>query len=166
VPLTESAVLGDYIPGDPDPVTPPPPFGRLVGSYTITERNEGTALARAAAEQFATAGEEHVGPAGADAVRHELIVTHNFLIGWFIRQALDALAQPQPAVLRAHRDLVPDRPARVPGQLNDAVGSQAQAMQAALTSAAALTAARHSSIWDTAGPGLRESAGRAVADCR
>jgi len=61
-----------------------------VGSYTITERNEGAALARAAVEQFAGTGEEHLGPAGADAVRHELIVTHNFLIGWFIRQALDA----------------------------------------------------------------------------
>ena len=61
-----------------------------MGSYTITERNEGAALARAAVEQFAGTGEEHLGPAGADAVRHELIVTHNFLIGWFIRQALDA----------------------------------------------------------------------------
>ena len=90
VQLTESAVLGDYIPGDPDPATLPPPFARLVGSYTITERNGGAALARAAVEQFAGAGEEQVGPAGADAVRHELIVTHNFLIGWFIRQALDA----------------------------------------------------------------------------
>jgi serine/threonine-protein phosphatase PGAM5 len=83
-------VLGDYIPGDPDPATLPPPFAQLVGSYSITERDEGAALARAAVEQFAGTGEEHVGPAGADAVRHELIVTHNFLIGWFIRQALDA----------------------------------------------------------------------------
>ena len=56
VPLTESAVLGDYIPGDLDPGTLPPPFARLVGSYTITERNEGAALARAAVEQFAATG--------------------------------------------------------------------------------------------------------------
>ena len=59
-------------------------------SYTITERNEGAALAQAAIEQYAGVGEETAGQPGPDAVRHELIVTHNFLIGWFIRQALVA----------------------------------------------------------------------------
>ena len=56
VPLPESAGLGAYIPGDLAPATRPPPFARLVGSYTITERNEGAALARAAVEQFAGDG--------------------------------------------------------------------------------------------------------------
>ncbi|MGH3066951.1 MAG: hypothetical protein ACRDMI_00030 [Streptosporangiaceae bacterium] len=45
--------------------------------------------ARAAIEQFASpAGESAPGESQAADV-HELIVTHNFLIGWFIRHALD-----------------------------------------------------------------------------
>ena len=85
VPLAESAVVGDYIPADLDPAGLPPSYAQLVGSYTVTERTAGAALAQAAIEQFAGApGEEP-----ADDV-HELIVTHNFLIGWFIRHALHA----------------------------------------------------------------------------
>ena len=86
VPLAESAVAGDYIPADLDPAGLPPSYAQLVGSFTVTERAAGAALAQAAIEQFAgvPAGEE---PA-ADV--HELIVTHNFLIGWFIRHALHA----------------------------------------------------------------------------
>ena len=109
VPVAESAIVGDYIPADLDPAVLPPYCARLVSSYTTTERNEGAALARAAIEQFARppgeepSGEEPPGertpgaevrPGGpgtgpADDV-HELIVTHNFLIGWFIAHALHA----------------------------------------------------------------------------
>jgi serine/threonine-protein phosphatase PGAM5 len=85
VPVAESAVVGDYIPADLDPAVLPPSHARLVNGYTITERSEGAALARAAIEQFA--GPPGEGP--ADDV-HELIVTHNFLIGWFIAHALHA----------------------------------------------------------------------------
>jgi serine/threonine-protein phosphatase PGAM5 len=85
VPLAESAVVGDYIPADLDPAVLPPSHARLVNGYTIAERNEGAALARAAIEQFA--GPPGEGP--ADDV-HDLIVTHNFLIGWFIAHALHA----------------------------------------------------------------------------
>ena len=86
VPLAESAVVGDYIPADLDPAGLPPSYARLVGSFTVTERAAGAALAQAAIEQFAgaPAGEEPAGDV------HELIVTHNFLIGWFIRHALHA----------------------------------------------------------------------------
>jgi serine/threonine-protein phosphatase PGAM5 len=85
VPVAESALAGDYIPADLDPDGLPPSYARLVSSYTTTERNEGAALARAALEQFA-------GPPGESQAAdvHELVVTHNFLIGWFVRHALDA----------------------------------------------------------------------------
>jgi probable phosphoglycerate mutase len=93
--VAESAVVGDYIPADLDPDGLPPSHARLVSSYTVTERNEGAAQARAAIERFAgppgegRAGESAPGESQAADV-HELIVTHNFLIGWFIRHALDA----------------------------------------------------------------------------
>ena len=85
VPVAESALAGDYIPADLDPDGLPPSYARLVSSYTTTERNEGAALARAAIERFA-------GPPGESQAAdvHELVVTHNFLIGWFVRHALDA----------------------------------------------------------------------------
>jgi broad specificity phosphatase PhoE len=38
-----------------------PSFARLVTSYTITERNEGAALAQAAIEEYAGVGEETAG---------------------------------------------------------------------------------------------------------
>lgn len=85
MPVAESATIGDYIPADLDPAVLPPSHARLVNGYTSAERSEGAALARAAIGQFA-------GPPGeglADDV-HELIVTHNFLIGWFIAHALHA----------------------------------------------------------------------------
>jgi probable phosphoglycerate mutase len=90
VPVAESAVVGDYLPGDPDPAGLPPSYARLVSSYTVGERHEGAALAQAALERFARpAGEDAAGP-GEDGDVHELIVTHNFLIGWFVRHALHA----------------------------------------------------------------------------
>ena len=85
VPLAESAVAGDYIPADLDPAGLPSSYAQLVSSYTVTERAAGAALAQAAIEQFAGAPGEEL----ADDV-HELIITHNFLIGWFIRHALHA----------------------------------------------------------------------------
>ncbi len=100
VPVAESSVVGDYIPANLDPGGLPPSHARLVGSYTATERNEGAALAQAAIERFAgppgeaparenTPGEAPAGESTAADV-HELIVTHSFLIGWFVRHALDA----------------------------------------------------------------------------
>jgi probable phosphoglycerate mutase len=109
VPVAESAIVGDYIPAGLDPAGLPPSHARLVSSYTVTERNEGAALAAAAVARFAGPPGENPGqgaergqvlgepgnePAGAveapAADVHELIVTHNFLIGWFVRHALQA----------------------------------------------------------------------------
>jgi len=102
VPLVESAVVGDCIPADLDPAGLPPSCAQLVSSYAVTERNEGAALAEAAIQQFAgppgepgpdTGSGSETGPdtrSGSGADVHELIVTHNFLIGWFIRHALHA----------------------------------------------------------------------------
>ncbi|HEY5354023.1 MAG TPA: histidine phosphatase family protein [Streptosporangiaceae bacterium] len=99
VPVAESAVVGDYIPADLDPAGLRPSHARLVSSYTVTDRKEGAALAQAAVERFARPpGDNPAGPAEPPAGRgtgpaadvHELIVTHNFLISWFVRHALDA----------------------------------------------------------------------------
>ncbi|CRK58036.1 putative phosphoglycerate mutase [Alloactinosynnema sp. L-07] len=46
---------------------------------------DGAELARAAVDQF-------TGPAEGREDRHELVVTHNFLIAWLVRAAVDAPA--------------------------------------------------------------------------
>jgi serine/threonine-protein phosphatase PGAM5 len=87
VPVVESAAAGDYLPSAPDPAQLPAAYAKVVGSYSVTERNEGSALAAAAIDRYA-------GPAAdqdtADQDTYELIVTHNFLIGWLVRHALEA----------------------------------------------------------------------------
>jgi serine/threonine-protein phosphatase PGAM5 len=83
VPMVVSDLAGDYIPSDPDPAGLPPEYARFVSSYTAAERAEGASLASAAIARFAQAGED-----AGDT--HELIVTHNFLIGWFVSHALAA----------------------------------------------------------------------------
>jgi len=81
VPITTSELAGDYIPSDPALAGLPAPFASVVTSYTEEERAAGASLARAALERFTRAG-----AAGADT--HELVVTHNFLIGWLVSQAM------------------------------------------------------------------------------
>lgn len=83
VPVTASELAGDYIPADPDPAGLPPRYGRLIESFTAAERAEGARLASAATERFLRGG-------SAGTVSHELIVTHNFLIGWLVSQAMAA----------------------------------------------------------------------------
>jgi serine/threonine-protein phosphatase PGAM5 len=77
VPMGPSGLLGDY----------PPPAGQAPAAYagfldgfSEDERADGAELAGAALARYALPG---------DADSSELIVTHNFLIGWFIRHALD-----------------------------------------------------------------------------
>src|ERR1700733_6614765 len=74
VPVSASALAGDYIPSDPDPADLPARFAPLVDSYSAAERAEGARLAGAAIEQFLRAAAD-----GRDT--HELIVTHTFLLG-------------------------------------------------------------------------------------
>lgn len=45
------------------------------------ERDEDAGALRAAVEHFGVTGDED---------RHELLITHNFVIGWFVRHVLDA----------------------------------------------------------------------------
>jgi probable phosphoglycerate mutase len=83
VPTQMSALLDDYIPSDLDLAALPPAFARFVGAYSPDERADGARTAAAALERFA-------GPETGEADSHELLVTHNFQIGWFVRDALGA----------------------------------------------------------------------------
>ncbi|MFD5784961.1 histidine phosphatase family protein [Streptomyces sp. NPDC126933] len=87
VPLQPSELTGDYIPYVPQrEELPSEPADAMLGrlaQFPAEERENGPELARKALAQF-------TGPVGGDEPRHELIVTHNFLIGWLVRDALDA----------------------------------------------------------------------------
>jgi probable phosphoglycerate mutase len=80
-PVHQHEVLGDYIPPVPDPRALPEVYARFLADVTPDEYARGARLAAAAIGRFAV-------PAPADT--HELVVTHNFLIGWFVRHAMDA----------------------------------------------------------------------------
>jgi broad specificity phosphatase PhoE len=84
VPLRSAEAAGDYVPYFPTRAElPPESADRLLGRIPAEEPARGPALAREAAERF-------TGPADGDEPRHELVVTHNFLIAWLVRAALDA----------------------------------------------------------------------------
>ena len=87
IPLHATRTAGDFVPYVPERAELPPASvdyltGRLE-QIPPEERTQGTALAREALRQF-------TGPADDDEPRHELVVTHNFLIAWLVRAALDA----------------------------------------------------------------------------
>jgi serine/threonine-protein phosphatase PGAM5 len=81
VPVHESEACGDYIPPVGDRAALPPVFQEFLAPVTEAEYASGAALARAALRA-------HARP--ADTETHELIVTHAFTVGWFVRDALDA----------------------------------------------------------------------------
>jgi len=83
VPVSACDLAGDYLPFAPDPAGLPPSFADFVAGFSAAERAEGPALAVAALERFARAG-------GEPGHTYELVVTHNFLIGWLVSQALGA----------------------------------------------------------------------------
>ncbi|MET7288976.1 histidine phosphatase family protein [Streptomyces sp. NPDC005573] len=87
VPLTRSDVAGDYVPYMPAREELPPEsadfFLRFLSGATEEELEEGPALARRAQELF-------TGPVEGQEDRHELVVTHNFLIAWLVRDAMYA----------------------------------------------------------------------------
>ncbi|MFF7599321.1 histidine phosphatase family protein [Streptomyces mirabilis] len=86
-PLQQSELAGDYVPYLPTKEELPPDSADAMLGFLAQvpeeERNRGPALAREALAEF-------TGPVDCDHPRHELVVTHNFLIGWLIRAALDA----------------------------------------------------------------------------
>jgi probable phosphoglycerate mutase len=81
--VSASHLAGDYLPSDPDPAGLPPSYASFVAGFSAAERAQGPELAAAALDRFTGAGPE-------DGDSHELIVTHNFLIGWLVSQALAA----------------------------------------------------------------------------
>jgi serine/threonine-protein phosphatase PGAM5 len=109
-----SALLFDCIPSGPSPDMPHA-FQSFFHSVTPAEIEAGTA-------QMADAVDEYFAPARED--RHELLITHNFVIGWFVRHVFDApnwrwlgtnqancgltiirVRSAKPPVLVAHNDL-------------------------------------------------------------
>ncbi|MEU5840181.1 histidine phosphatase family protein [Streptomyces diacarni] len=87
VPLGVSEVAGDYVPYLPVrnelPAESADFFLRFLSGATAEEREHGPALARQALEMF-------TGPVNGEEDRHELVVTHNFLVAWLVRDAMHA----------------------------------------------------------------------------
>lgn len=77
-----SALLMDCIPSGPSPDLPHA-FEPFFGSVTAEEIEAGQA-------QMADAVSEWLTPARGE--RHELLITHNFVIAWFVREVLGAPA--------------------------------------------------------------------------
>jgi serine/threonine-protein phosphatase PGAM5 len=75
-----SSLLFDCIPSGPTPDMPKA-FDSFFGAVTPAEIEAGSA-------QMADACAEFLTPARGD--RHDLLITHNFVIGWFVRQVFDA----------------------------------------------------------------------------
>ncbi|MEU4358263.1 histidine phosphatase family protein [Streptomyces virginiae] len=87
VPRHRCEAAGDYVPYLPSREELPPEaadaWTEFLGRFTAEEREQGPGLAAAALAAF-------TGPVVGDAPRHELVVTHNFLVGWLVRAALAA----------------------------------------------------------------------------
>jgi serine/threonine-protein phosphatase PGAM5 len=80
VPVLASDLAGDYIPADPDPAGLPEQFVAFLRGFGPAERAEGRRRAREATEFF--------GRPSGEADTHTLLVTHNFLVGWLVSQAM------------------------------------------------------------------------------
>jgi broad specificity phosphatase PhoE len=81
VPIAASDLLGDCVPSVPEREVLSPRLAAFMDSVPPHERTEGPRQVAAALKRFTSVG-------GRD--RRELVVTHNFVIGWFVRDALDA----------------------------------------------------------------------------
>jgi broad specificity phosphatase PhoE len=87
VPTSVDQAAGDYVPYVPSfselPADSAEVLTEFLGDVSAMERTRGAMLAAEAERRYtgAVAGPED---------RHELVVTHNFLVGWLVRAALDA----------------------------------------------------------------------------
>ncbi len=81
VPLVPSDLLRDCVPSAPERELLSPVLAEFVDGFSEAELGAGPPQAAAALERYA-------GPSPDE--RHELLVTHNFLIGWFVCAALGA----------------------------------------------------------------------------
>lgn len=75
-----SALLFDCVPSGPTADTPPG-YEAFFGSYTEAELDAGSAQMADAVAEFL-----------ARKSGHDLLITHNFVIAWFVREVLDAPA--------------------------------------------------------------------------
>ncbi|MGW6537963.1 histidine phosphatase family protein [Streptomyces sp. NPDC055051] len=89
VPVRVRDEAGDYVPYGPSreelPADAADALLGFLGQFPEEERARGAELAAEAVARF-------TGPVEGDEPRHELVVTHNFLVGWLVRAALDAPA--------------------------------------------------------------------------
>ncbi|MCF3172159.1 histidine phosphatase family protein [Streptomyces sioyaensis] len=87
VPLNVSEAAGDYVPYIPEkdelPAESADFYLRFLAGTTDEERKSGAALARQALDLF-------TGPVDGEQDQHELVVTHNFLVAWLVRDAMHA----------------------------------------------------------------------------
>lgn len=87
VPRYRSEAAGDYLPHLPSreelPSEAADAWTKFLDGFTAEEREQGPGLAAAALADF-------TGPVVGDEPRHELVITHNFLVGWLVRAALEA----------------------------------------------------------------------------
>ncbi|MFK0211019.1 histidine phosphatase family protein [Streptomyces sp. NPDC090298] len=87
VPLRMSPPAGDYIPYVPRHEELPPRSAdamlAFLAQFPAEEREQGPGLAAEALARF-------TGPVEGDRPVHELVVTHNFLLAWLVREALEA----------------------------------------------------------------------------
>ncbi|WP_327735231.1 histidine phosphatase family protein [Streptomyces nojiriensis] len=87
VPLHLSEAAGDYVPYLPEreelPAESADYYLDFLAGASAEERENGPALARRAMDLF-------TGPVDGEEDRHELVVTHNFLVAWLVREAMDA----------------------------------------------------------------------------
>jgi serine/threonine-protein phosphatase PGAM5 len=84
-PLSASELLRDRtpVPSDDGADGVPPRYLRFLEQVPPEERDPGAQSLRAAVDRLTATGAED---------RVELLVTHNFVIGWFVRHVLDAPA--------------------------------------------------------------------------
>ncbi|MFD7768968.1 histidine phosphatase family protein [Streptomyces sp. NPDC059787] len=87
VPLHVSEAAGDYVPYLPERAELPSESAdfhlRFLAGADDEERKRGPELARRALDLF-------TGAADGEEDRHELVVTHNFLVAWLVRDAMHA----------------------------------------------------------------------------
>ncbi|WP_405814356.1 MULTISPECIES: histidine phosphatase family protein [unclassified Streptomyces] len=87
VPVHLSEAAGDYVPYVPERSELPPEsadfYLRFLDGASAEEREDGPGLARRAMDLF-------TGPMEGEEDRHELVVTHNFLVAWLVRDAMHA----------------------------------------------------------------------------
>ncbi|OKI06078.1 histidine phosphatase family protein [Streptomyces sp. CB02923] len=93
VPLRECETAGDYVPYIPERDELPSEIADAMlprlAPVSAEDRARGAELARRAVADFT--GPVDQGPVDqGDAPRHELVVTHAFLIAWLVRAAMDA----------------------------------------------------------------------------